>query len=385
MKILLYRWNVFNQEDIKEAFENLGHYVTEAENISFSKKDDENVMKELELMFIGYDAVFSVNYFIEVSNVCQKLSIKYISWTVDSPMLSMYDMSVYNECNYCFVFDRACYCSFKAMGVKNIWYLPLAVNAKRLSRQLAQLTDDDRKCFSSDVSFVGGLYDKNSYDEIYDRLPEYLAGYFDGAIQAQMELFGDNLFDRIFTTDILERLSDIVEFEQSEYSLSSLEKVFANTFLGYKNAQLSRISLLNMLAAKTDVDLYSDKTDDRLIGVKYRGTVDYMNDMPKVFNCSNVNINLTICNIRSGIPLRVWDVLGSGGFLLTNYQTEIPEMFENGTDLVYYESFSDCVNKAQYYLTHEDERKSIAENGFNKVLKYHSYDARIKYMLQKIS
>lgn len=389
MKILLYRWKVFNQEDITEALEKAGHTVMQMEAVSFSRKSDtpedkDKLAKELVDMFGGYDAVFSVNYFIEVSNACEQLHIKYISWTVDSPMLTMYDKSVFNECNYCFVFDKVCFYTFKAMGVKKIWYLPLAVNAARLSGQLDNMSAEDMSRFSSDVSFVGGLYDKNSYDEVYDKLPEYLSGYFDGAIQAQGDLFGDNVFDRIFTPDILEKLSEFVDFRQAESGLSSIELVFKNTFLGYKHAQISRIKLLNMLASKFDMDLYSDKDDKRIIGANYRGTVDYYKDMPKVFRCSDININLTICNIRSGIPLRVWDVIGAKGFVLTNYQSEIPELFENGSDIVYYESFADCVNKTEYYLAHEDERKCIAENGYNKVLQYHSYDARIKFILDKL-
>lgn len=373
MKLLMYKWNVFNQEDIKEAFENAGVTVDEV--------DKADCDADLVDMLAGYDAVFTVNFFIEVSNACKKAGIMYICWTVDSPMLTMYDNAVYNECNRIFVFDRICYHTFKNMGVTNIYYLPLAVNARRTSSQLADMTPGDRKRFTSEVSFVGGLYYKNSYDEIYDKLTPYLAGYFDSALQAQGDLFGDNVFDRIFTPDIIEQLSEIVDFRQSEDSLSDIATVFKNTFLGYKHAQLSRIQLLNLLAARLPVSLYSDSQDERLIGVRYRGTVDYMQDMPKVFNCSKVNINLTICNIRSGIPLRVWDIMGSGGFVLTNYQTELPEYFQNGRELVFYESFDDCLRKAEYYITHEDERKSIAENGFNEVLKHHSYDARIEAII----
>ena len=123
MKILLYRWKVFNQEDITEALEKAGHTVTQMEAISFSRKSDtpedkDKLEKELVDMFGGYDAVFSVNYFIEVSNACEQLHIKYISWTVDSPMLTMYDKSVFNECNYCFLFDKVCFYTFKAWGLR---------------------------------------------------------------------------------------------------------------------------------------------------------------------------------------------------------------------------------------------------------------------------
>ena len=40
------------------------------------------------------------------------------------------------------------------------------------------------------------------------------------------------------------------------------------------------------------------------------------------------------------------------------------------------------LNKIEYYLAHEDERLQIAENGKNKIKKYHTYDIRIAQMLQ---
>ena len=60
------------------------------------------------------------------------------------------------------------------------------------------------------------------------------------------------------------------------------------------------------------------------------------------------------------------DVLGAGGFLLTNFQPELLMYFENEKDLVYYDSLDD-MQKAKYYLTHEDERIEIAKNGHEKV------------------
>jgi spore maturation protein CgeB len=96
----------------------------------------------------------------------------------------------------------------------------------------------------------------------------------------------------------------------------------------------------------------------------------------KLENCSRA-----IRNIRSGIPLRVWDVLGAGGFLLTNFQAELPSLFENGKHIVYYESIDDMLNKAQYYLTHDEEREQIAKNGHALVSQYHSYEKRLEQIL----
>ena len=118
--------------------------------------------------------------------------------------------------------------------------------------------------------------------------------------------------------------------------------------------------------------------------VRYMGSVDYWSEMPKVFRQSKINLNFTIPNIKSGIPLRVWDVLGSKGFLLTNYQAEIPYYFTEGEDLVCFDGVEDLREKIAYYLTHEEERMQIAENGYRKVKEHHTYVKRIIEMLQII-
>jgi spore maturation protein CgeB len=381
LKILLYKWNVFNQNDIAESFRSFGHQVTFYEEPEASRKLKDS--KELRDVIEAYDCVFSVNYFTRVSNACQRVNRKYICWTVDSPMLTMYNRSVFNECNYIFIFDKFDYYNFKRMGIKHIYYLPLAVNTKRVNGLLENAGEQDLKRFDGEISFVGGLYHKNSYDAVSRLLPEYLQGYFDACMEAQMDIFGENLFDRMLTVDICEKLAGLIDFKQDEDSFSDIKLVFSTTYLGFKLAQLERVNCLNRLGRKHSVHLYSDMEDDGLSFVKLRGSVNYEEDMPKVFARSKINMNFTIRNIRTGLPLRIWDILGAGGFLLTNYQIELNDFFENGKDLVYYESLDDMERKADYYLNHEEERKMIAENGHRKVMRYHSYDARIAEMLER--
>ena len=104
MKILIYRWSVFHQEDIAEAFESFGHTVEYYEEMPDERKGTD--IRRLKEVVAEYDLVFSANYFSRVSNACQAQQKKYIAWTVDSPMLTMFDTSVFNECNYIFLFDK---------------------------------------------------------------------------------------------------------------------------------------------------------------------------------------------------------------------------------------------------------------------------------------
>lgn len=119
-----------------------------------------------------------------------------------------------------------------------------------------------------------------------------------------------------------------------------------------------------------------------MAGVKNHGPVDYYNEMLAVFGRSKINLNITLRSIKTGIPLRVMDIMGSGGFLLTNYQAELSEYFEPDVDFVYYNDYRNLQDKADYYLTHEKERKEIAANGCQKVCREHTYINRIRKMTE---
>lgn len=144
------------------------------------------------------------------------------------------------------------------------------------------------------------------------------------------------------------------------------------------------MSLLE-LAKRHEVSIYTNSDTRNLLRVHYRGSVEYWTQMPKVFHGSRINLNFTIPNIKTGIPLRVWDVLGSGGFLLTNYQPELELYFDLDKDLAVFESQSELAQKAAYYLSHEEERLQIARRGYEKVKQLHSYEQRMNQMMDTIA
>lgn len=382
MKILMYRWKAYNYRDIEQTFLMMGHTVDNIEQELGSYDIDPEFELKIEKMIADnhYDMVFTVNYFALISNSCQKMGVKYVSWTCDNPLISMYHESVFNSCNYIFTFDKTNYIEFKRMGVENIWYLPLAVDVNRIDDILEKSSDTMK--YQGDVAFVGSLYERNSYDKLKKKLPDYLIGYFDAVIEAQLNVSGANMVEPMLTTDILEQLQQYFKLEKSEGSFSDLGLIFQTTVMGFKIAEVERRRALIELSKHFNVNVYSNSNLSDLIRVRPMGSVDYWTEMPKVFRASKINLNFTIPNIKSGIPLRVWDVLGSGGFLLTNYQAEIPLYFEEGVDLVCFDGIEDLKEKVAYYLEHEEERRQIAENGYKKVKALHDYKTRLSEMLK---
>ena len=90
-------------------------------------------------------------------------------------------------------------------------------------------------------------------------------------------------------------------------------------------------------------------------------------------------------SILTGIPLRAFEIMGSGGFLLSNYQREYEEYSCNGVDYVYYMDYEDLMEKVEYYLSHEKERKEIAKNGYENVKANHTYRNRVDAIMKIIS
>ena len=128
-----------------------------------------------------------------------------------------------------------------------------------------------------------------------------------------------------------------------------------------------RLLALKLLSGHYDVKLFSREQNQLLDKVTYMGTADYDSEMPMVFKASDINLNMTLRCIKSGIPLRALDIMGAGGFLLSNYQPELAECFIDGEEVVMYESIEDMYAKVSYYLANPDLRTEIARRGHAKV------------------
>lgn len=403
MKILFYQWNAYNLYDIRSTFEQLGHTVTMLSKPISNVEEDAPYSMELSshLKKNHYDFLFSINFFPVLAEACHDSNTRYVCWNCDSPLLALYHETVFYSTNIIFTFDRSNFEELHALGVTNSFYLPLAVNTDRLAGQL-----DFSAPATYPVSFVGSLYEKNSYDRIVDKLPAYLIGYLEGAMQAQYLISGGNILDILLTDDICLMLEEIMDYQRSERSFASVRQLFSSTVLGFKTASLERNRNLNRLSlflqsnfSKEDLlpakntsgeqtrflHLFTNSTDVSLPLTNVHGPVDYLTEMPQIFHDSRINLNMTIPNIKTGIPLRIWDILGSGGFVLSNYQPEFDEYFKTGETIDIFEDEEELLDKTAFYLKHDSLRQKIAGQGLKLVRKKHTYKIRIKKLLKTVS
>lgn len=385
MNILFYRYGSICEPDILQVFTASGIHVieenTEMQTKSIPPSERIRILAE-QLLAQPVAFVFSINFFPHVSDVCEKFRIPYVCWSVDCPVLELFSVSIRNSCNRIFLFDHAQYQRFYPQNPKCIFYLPLATNTDRWDNVIASLSDEDRSRYRADISFVGSLYTEKSPLSAMTLAP-YMQGLLTGIIQAQTHIYGYDFLEEMVTPDMVNALK---EADPSYLSIPAPFEdtdryVAANYYLGMAVAETERIQTLNALAHDLSLTLYTRSDTSRLQNVDCRGGVSTLTEMPKVFHLSKINLNITMKPIQTGLSLRVWDILGCGGFLLSNYQAEIPEYFEIGKDLDCYESIDDLKEKCAYYLAHDDIRAEIADHGYQKVKQLHTYHHRLAQMM----
>lgn len=63
--------------------------------------------------------------------------------------------------------------------------------------------------------------------------------------------------------------------------------------------------------------------------------------------------------------------------------TLLENLFIDGEDIILYDGLLDCANKIVYYNENDSEREHIAENGYNKILQYHTQKQRVNKIIEK--
>lgn len=378
MKILIFEWatGTFTYTDIVESFRENG---VDYKTVSYAFSDKNNdAFFEYRFSKIfdeeKFDAVFSVNYFPLVSKCCEKKGIKYLSWCYDNPLdVIDIELTLGNSCNYVFMFDRLQVEGYRQKGFDNVYHLPLAANCRRL--ESIKLTDREKEIYSSQISFVGKMYD-SMLAAYMSNMDDFCRGYVDSIIQAQGKIYGYYLIDEMLTDDFMNRIN--LHFKEIAPDTSFvLPKEALSYAMAAQVTRNERLVLLSLLSAHYSMKYYSWEPCDILKNAIFMGSCDYLNQMPKVFKASKINMNITLKILKSGIPLRVMDILGAGGFVLSNYQPELAEYFNDGQDIVMYESIEDAYAKAKFYLEHDDIRKEIAINGHDKVKQLFSYKKQL--------
>ncbi len=387
MNILFYRYGSICEDDILKCFHGSGHKCTTIEDEITDKTltgvDSVRLVDEA-LSNGSYDCVFTINFYPSISDLCNIYHIRYISWIVDSPVLELFSVAIKNPWNRVFVFDRAQYEDIKDYNPGCIFHYPLAVDTDSKQKVISSaLADKSSDRYSCDISFVGSLYSEKDPLADMEGISEYAKGFIDGLCEAQLRVYGywfaeGQLNDRVIEEFVASKPD---YYRMKADNLLTDRIVIGQYYMGNHITAMERQRLISSVSERFPVDVYTRSDTGSIKKANCRGGCQTLTEMPVIFHESRININPTSKAIRSGIPLRVFDIFACEGFMLSNYQQELCELFVPGEDFAYYDSIEQAEEMIAYYLEHESERREIAHNAYMKVKENYSYMVRLNGLL----
>ncbi|MBA4494333.1 DUF3880 domain-containing protein [Paenactinomyces guangxiensis] len=122
--------------------------------------------------------------------------------------------------------------------------------------------------------------------------------------------------------------------------------------------------------------------------MKPEETARYYNGAKIVVNLHrshNDSYNRNSENIQAvSINNRTFEISSCGAFQLTDVRQDLSEFYTPGVEIESFTSINEFIQKVDYYLRNDNERKKIALRGFQRTMKENTYEIRIKQLIRKV-
>lgn len=143
-----------------------------------------------------------------------------------------------------------------------------------------------------------------------------------------------------------------------------------------------RLELLEALSQRVPLSCWGAGVDSLAPDSPLRGRVQpplWGYDMYRQLQRSKIALNIHIDMAEQfAANMRLYEATGVGTMLLTDWKTNLHELFELDVEVVAYRSIGECVELVEHYLAHDSEREAIAHAGQKRTLCEHSYYHRMQ-------
>lgn len=367
-------------DDVCTAFEKLGFslYTLDIRKLSLEEMT-------LTVRRFNPQVVFAVNYTNGLAEFCHGSNVDLICWEVDPTTDRVKPCAAPADRAHIFTYRRANVSEFAEAGFRNVEHLILAADTEK--RSAPHLSPEEEERYGTPLSFVGSSMIANA-NTCRDIFLSHYAAYRDGDREALEK--GAHLLEEILS----EQRKDL-----SRYLIPDLLRERFPGFLrhlgglrgshdpfmlvGEIAAAEKRVNYLAGLHA-FDVQVWGDdgwRIAERY-GVRYRGSAGHAHEINKIYAASCINVDINRIYQMDIIPMRIFDIMACGGFVLAEHSEDLGELFEPGREVVTYRTLEELASQAAYYLDHPDEARKIAERGRVAVTRNHTVPMRVRHMLE---
>ncbi len=372
MKIaVLKRFTVYNE--LAAGLTEIG-----AEAMPYDTRDELHSL----LVNTNCNNVLDINFHPEIWEECVNAEVNYNVWSFDSAVsgvLRHVDHSRLRLNDRFYLFNSTD-CEQARKYHSQVFYLPFSAGPEFCLQPR-------RKNFRYDVAFVMNSYDdsRQKAEKVYKEQLSTASGDAGKLLILSHEL-GDMIISRHQQIIDKDRLLSFWQEVTQACGVDPLKgrpqscRNFLRGLGQLLSASQREICLRELGRTGHEIVVYGDqywaKIADEYENMTYLGTADYAN-LPNIYNCARINVNLTQVQNLDSVPQRIFHLLASGGFTLTNGSPALTDLFSPERHLQIFSTWAEMKSMVDYFLKNERERIKIAERGHEEFMSKHQIKDRL--------
>ncbi len=358
-------------DDYKQAFEALQYDVILIElHNEFNIIDYENMLEFKPDVIIAYGFVgILINsdgkfMFREdhIPVVCLHYDNPFFVWSEQYEK----EFLQYPEFYYHLIWDKHCLELVRERGIMNAYPIMLATNEKKFYVQPHVEKQEGT------LAFIGNLGD--GYFKKEESLEQIFINY---VIKEKIKEFDRPLYE------ICRSAEQIDQFQTLKLLHEYKPLLFYKHIYYFIHVQGSSIFRNNILSNLSGVDLhvYSGSQQKSITsGIIYHKPVPY-GHLSETYQQYAVNLNISSLQLEHSVNNRVFDIFASGAFVLSDYKSDMDIVFPGVSEEISFHDLEDLVIKADYFLTHPEQRTELTMAIREHILKYHTYVQRAQEII----
>ncbi len=118
-------------------------------------------------------------------------------------------------------------------------------------------------------------------------------------------------------------------------------------------------------------------------GKRWKNNSIYLKDLVEKYHTSKIILNFT--RGKFGFSNRIFQAIGTGSFIISEWCEDLTKFFEKGIHLDWFKTSVELLDLIKYYLKNDQIRENIAQQGYNHICKnftWHIIMKRICYIIE---
>ncbi len=378
-RLLLFQSGYFLDGEIQNAAKSLGLETTVWNFKRGLRASGENFRELLELIgsfkpqlaltvnHLGFDAEGILD------DILTRLKLPVASWFVDSPAFILGTNRPGPQVT-AFSWDSDYLPTLQRAGFQNVHYLPLATDSTYFRPgNLSQTAERS-------LAFVG--------DSLTAATEKYLAkiNLPRQAVLAFLQKT-DSLASAFLNDSHLLPQNEGLKSLVADFKIEPTEEIWNDlgALVTWRASRLWRQKVLGAFPAEL-LTIAGDKNWGSILPkVQSVPPLDYYRELAPFYRTSQVNINITSAQMKSGLNQRIFDVPAAGGFLLTDYKEQLTKVLEPGSEVITYSHPEEAADLACWFLARPKAREKVVHAARYRILKEHLYKHRLAELLRKVA